>query len=92
MDIDDGIRAAQVWEHIASDSDRDGPSAGLCLVIGPNIEGRRESPGSWVMMRLTAPEHPRHRGERLGQFLYMHRRERLAGRWVRRGMLAALAG
>lgn len=85
------IVAGQVWESVEHPSRREfhGRPAGLCLVVGPNVEGRVESPDSYVMTRLTPGAR---RWEKVGQTLYMHRSAREAGHWVRRGALAALDG
>ena len=83
------VHAGELWESVEG-RDREpwhGEPAGLCLVVGPNIEGAHESPDSYVMMRLTPG---RCRWERMGQTLYMHRRARESGQWVRRGLLAGL--
>jgi hypothetical protein len=85
------IMAGELWESVDVPGREawQGEPAGLCLVVGPNVQGVRESPDSYVMMRLTPG---RRRWERVGQTLYMHRSARDSGQWVRRGVLAAVAG
>lgn len=84
------ILPGELWESVKGRECEPwhGEPAGLCLVVGPNMEGARESPNSHIMMRLTPGQRC---WERVGQTLYMHRRARESGQWVRRGMLALLA-
>lgn len=61
-----GVRVGQLWMSLGNNE----RTSGLCVVARENDS--RESPGSWVMRRLSD-----------GKTLYMHRPARLQGKWLR---------